>query len=123
MSEGIIIAIITIIPSITTLVVSSVTNHKVKKQNDLREEVTKYQKDIEEQLKNLGSKIDNNRKKVLRNILVNAYSELIKGKKKTKEQIQDIEDNFAEYKQLGGDSYIDDLHEIWKEKEIRKKDV
>lgn len=120
MSEGIIIAIITIIPSITTLVVSSVTNHKVKKQNDLREEVTKYQKDIEEQLKNLGSKIDNNRKKVLRNILVNAYSELIKGKKKTKEQIQDIEDNFAEYKQLGGDSYIDDLHEIWKEKEIRK---
>lgn len=120
MSEGIIIAIITIIPSITTLVVSSVTNHKVKKQNDLREEMTKYQKDIEEQIKNLGSKIDNNRKKVLRNILVNAYSELIKGKKKTKEQIQDIEDNFAEYKQLGGDSYIDDLHEIWKAKEIRK---
>ena len=120
MSEGIIIAIITIIPSVTTLIVSSVTNHKVKKQNDLREEMTKYQKDIEEQIKNLGSKIDNNRKKVLRNILVNAYSELIKGKKKTKEQIQDIEDNFAEYKQLGGDSYIDDLHEIWKEKEIRK---
>lgn len=120
MSEGIIIAIITIIPSVTTLIVSSVTNHKVKKQNDLREEMTKYQKDIEEQFKNLNSKIDNNRKKVLRNILVNAYSELIKGKKKTKEQIQDIEDNFAEYKQLGGDSYIDDLHEIWKEKEIRK---
>lgn len=113
MSDGIIIAIITIIPSVTTLIVSSVTNHKVKKQNDFREE-------IKSELKNLDSKIDENRKKVLRNILVNDYSELIKGKKKTKEQIQDIEDNFAEYKQLGGDSYIDDLHEIWKEKEIRK---
>jgi hypothetical protein len=113
MSEGIIIAIITIIPSITTLIVSSVTNHKVKKQNDFREE-------IKSELKKLDAKIDDNRKKVLRNILVNDYSELIKGKKKTKEQIQDVEDNFAEYKQLGGDSYIDDLHEIWKEKEIRK---
>lgn len=113
MSEGIIIAIITIIPSITTLIVSSVTNHKVKKQNDFREE-------IKSELKKLDTKIDENRKKVLRNILVNDYSELIKGKKKTKEQIQDVEDNFAEYKQLGGDSYIDDLHEIWKEKEIRK---
>lgn len=113
MSEGIIIAIITIIPSVTTLIVSSVTNHKVKKQNDFREE-------IKSELKKLDTKIDDNRKKVLRNILVNDYSELIKGKKKTKEQIQDVEDNFAEYKQLGGDSYIDDLHEIWKEKEIRK---
>jgi Fe2+ transport system protein B len=113
MSEGIIIAIITIIPSITTLIVSSVTNHKVKKQNDFREE-------IKSELKKLDAKIDDNRKKVLRNILVNDYSELIKGKKKTKEQIQDVEDNVAEYKQLGGDSYIDDLHEIWKEKEIRK---
>ena len=113
MSEGIIIAIITIIPSVTTLIVSSVTNHKVKKQNDFREE-------IKNELKKLDTKIDDNRKKVLRNILVNDYSELIKGRKKTKEQIQDVEDNFAEYKQLGGDSYIDDLHEIWKEKEIRK---
>lgn len=113
MSEGIIIAIITIIPSVTTLIVSSATNHKVKKQNDFREE-------IKSELKKLDTKIDDNRKKVLRNILVNDYSELIKGKKKTKEQIQDVEDNFAEYKQLGGDSYIDDLHEIWKEKEIRK---
>lgn len=113
MSEGIIIAIITIIPSVTTLIVSSVTNHKVKKQNDFREE-------IKSELKKLDTKIDENRKKVLRNILVNDFSELIKGKKKTKEQIQDVEDNFAEYKQLGGDSYIDDLHEIWKEKEIRK---
>jgi hypothetical protein len=112
MSEGIIIAIITIIPSITTLIVSSVTNHKVKKQNDFREEIKK-------ELKKLDTKIDENRKKVLRNILVNDYSELIKGKKKTKEQIQDISDNFEEYKNLGGDSYVDDLHEIWKEKEIR----
>ena len=120
MSEGIIIAIITSITSVVTLIITSLTNSKVKKQNDLREDMTKCQKDIEKQLKNLDTKIDDNRKKVLRNILVNDYSDLIKGKKKSKEQIQDIEDNFNEYKSLGGDSYIDDLHEIWKEKEIRK---
>ena len=120
MSEGIVVALITSATSLATMIVASITNHKVKKQNDLREDMTKCQKDIEKQLKNLDSKIDNNRKKVLRNILVNDFSELIKGKKKTKEQIQDVEDNFNEYKSLGGDSYIDDLHEIWKEKEIRK---
>jgi hypothetical protein len=27
---------------------------------------------------------------------------------------------FEEYKNLGGDSYIDDLHDIWKEKETNK---
>lgn len=113
MSEGIIIAIITSITSILTFIISSITNSKVKKQNDFR-------KEIKDELKNLDTKIDSNRRKELRTILVNDYNDLIKGKKKSKEQIQDIEDNFAEYKELGGDSYVDDLHEIWKEKEIRK---
>ena len=120
MSEGIIIAIITSITSVVTLIITSLTNSKVKKQNDLREDMTKCQKDIEKQLANLDKKIDDNRKKVLRNILVNDFTDLIKDKEKSKEQIQDIEDNFIEYKTLGGDSYIDDLHEIWKEREIRK---
>ena len=88
MSEGIVIAIITSITSVVTLIITSLTNSKVKKQNDLREDMTKCQKDIEKQLKNLDTKIDDNRKKVLRNILVNDYSDLIKGKKKSKEQIQ-----------------------------------
>lgn len=113
MSEGIVIAIITSITSIITLIVSSVTNSKVKKQNDFRQELKK-------EFEKLDHKIDGNRRKELRTILVNDYNDLIKGRKKSKEQIQDIEDNFAEYKELGGDSYVDDLHEIWKEKEIRK---
>lgn len=120
MSDGIVIALITSLTSVVTLIITSVTNHKVKKQNDLREDMNKCQKDIEKQLKKLDSKIDDNRKKLLRNILVNDYTDLINDKEKSKEQLQDIADNFEEYKNLGGDSYVDDLHDIWKEKEIRK---
>ena len=118
--KDIIIAIIAIVPPIATLIVSIITNKKVKKQNDLRQEMTNCQNQIKDKLDKLDNKINENRKKALRNILVNDYTNLIKGNKKSKEQLQNIADMFEEYKNLGGDSYIDDLHDIWKEKETNK---
>ena len=111
--ENIIIAIIAIVPQLVTLFVTIIVNKKVKKQND-------FQSAINDRFDNLEAKINDNRKKELRNILVNEYTALINGKRKSKEQKQDIADMFEEYKSLGGDSYIDDLHDIWKEKETKK---
>ena len=119
MRPEIIVAIITIIPSIATLIVSTIVNSKVKKQNDLREEIKQCEERIYKKIDEVRFKVDDNRKKELRSILVNDYTDLIKGKKKSKEQIQDISDMFDEYKLLGGDSYVDDLHDIWKDKESR----
>ena len=111
--KEIIIAIITILPTMATLIVTTIVNSKVKKQNQ-------FQADINNRFDKLEAKINDNRKKALRNILVNDYTDLIKGKKKSKEQLQNVADMFEEYKSLGGDSYIDDLHDIWKEKETNK---
>lgn len=110
MTEAILVALIPCIPSIITIIITAITNHKVKKQATVTEQIQK-----------LDQKIDNNRMKTLRNILVNEYTELTKGKKKTKEQLQDISEMFEEYKQLGGDTYVDDLHDIWKEQESRRR--
>jgi hypothetical protein len=114
MSEGIIIAIITIIPSVTTLIISSITNSKVKKQNDFR-------KEIKSELKKLDTKIDDNRKKELRSQLVDEYTHLINGKKYSKEKLQDIADNYQEYLELGGNSYVRDLHHIYIERKSSVK--
>lgn len=124
MSEGIVIALIGSITSLITLVVTSITNYKVRKQQNLRQEIQKGQMNLKDEMekgfKNLTGKIDGNRKKTLKNILVNEFTELIKGKEKSKEQLQDIAEMFEEYKSLGGNSYIDDLHDIWKAKQIKK---
>lgn len=113
MSEGIIIALIGSITSITTLVVTSITNYKVRKQQNLREEISA-------EIKDLKTTINGNRRKTLKNILVNEFTQLINGEEKSKEQLQDIAEMFEEYKTLGGNSYIDDLHDIWKAKQIKK---
>lgn len=110
MSDGVIIELIASLTSLITLIISSVTNHKVKKQEKITEQIQK-----------LDKKIDNNRMKTLRNILVNEYTELTEGKRKSKEQLQDIAEMFEEYKSLGGDTYVDDLHDIWKEQESRRR--
>lgn len=111
--KEIIIAIITILPTMATLVVTTIVNKKVKKQND-------FQKNIDRRFDKLEAKINDNRKKALRNILVNDYTDLIKGKKKSKEQLQNISDMYEEYhEELKGDTYVEDLHDIWKEKEIK----
>lgn len=110
MSDGVIIELIASLTSLITLIISSVTNHKVKKQEKMNEEIQK-----------LNQKIDNNRLKTLRNILVNEYTELIQGAERTKEQLQNITENFEEYKQLGGDTYIDDLHDIWKAQQTGRR--
>jgi hypothetical protein len=108
--KEIIIAIITILPTMATLVVTTIVNSKVKKQNE-------FQADINNRFDKLEAKINDNRKKALRNILVNDYTDLIKGKKKSKEQLQNISDMYEEYhEELKGDTYVEDLHDIWKEK-------
>lgn len=116
--KEIIIALISILPGMATLIVGLVTNKKVKKQDKMREEIKDLRVEMNGKLDKLDKKVDENRKKELRTILVNEYTALIDGKKKSKEQKQDISDMFEEYKSLGGNSYIDDLHDIWKEKEI-----
>lgn len=112
MKSQYILAIIAISPQIITTIISLIINHKVKKQGEIQQEI-----DVKFNL--LDKKIDENRKKELRNVLVNDYTDLIKGKKKSKEQLQNISDMFDEYKSLKGDSYVDDLHDIWKEKESK----
>lgn len=118
--KEIIIAIITIVPSMATLIVTTIVNSKVKKQNDLRVKMKECEERIYHKIDELSFKVDSNRKKELRTILVNEYTALINGRRRSKEQKQDILDMFEEYKSLGGDSYVDDLHDIWKEKESRK---
>ena len=116
--KEIIIALISILPGMATLIVGLVTNKKVKRQDKMREEIKDLRVEMNGKLDKLDKKVDDNRKKELRTILVNEYTALINGNKKSKEQKQDISDMFEEYKSLGGNSYIDDLHDIWKEKEI-----
>lgn len=125
MSEGIIIAIITSVTSLITLCVTSVTNHKVRKQENLKKEIFKEIKSLRKEffaeIESLRQTINNNRMKTLRNILVNELTQLVQGDKKSKEQVQDIMDMFEEYKNLGGDTYVDDLHEIWKNQQSKKE--
>ena len=124
MSEGIIVALIGSVTSLITLVVSSINNHKLKKQEKLKEEIHKEiqtsRDESKAEIKDLKNIINGNRRKTLKNILVNEFTELIKGKEKSKEQLQDIAEMFEEYKSLDGNSYIDDLHDIWKAKQIKK---
>lgn len=122
----IIVAIITVIPVILTLIVSTKTNNRIKKQDELREELKKDYTSlidgVREDIKELSIKNDENRRKELRHELVNDYTYLINTDDHvSKEKLQDIADNFEEYKALGGNHYVQDLHDIWKEKQILKK--
>lgn len=118
--KEIIIALISIIPGMATLIVGLVTNKKVKKQDKMRDEIKDLRAEMNGKLDKLDKKVDENRKKELRTILVNEYTALINGRKRSKEQKQDISDMFEEYKSLGGDSYIDDLHDIYVDLEKRR---
>jgi uncharacterized membrane-anchored protein YhcB (DUF1043 family) len=118
----IIVAIITVIPAIITLIVTTSTNKRVKKQDELKKDYTSQLDEIREDIKELSIKNDENRRKELRHELVNDYTYLINTDDHvSKEKLQDIADNFEEYKALGGNHYVQDLHDIWKEKQILKK--
>lgn len=118
----IIVAIITVIPAIITLIVTTSTNKRVKKQDELKKDYTSQLDEIREDIKELSIKNDENRRKELRHELVNDYTYLINTDDLvSKEKLQDIADNFEEYKALGGNHYVQDLHDIWKEKQILKK--
>ena len=133
MSEGIVVAIIGAIVSLITLLVTTNTNKKVKKQDEVRDEFRKeireHRKETDAKLDALNEKIDNvdrkndlNRKKELRSKLVNVYVALIHGATKTSQQMQDIEDDWHEFRyELKGDSYVKDLHDVYIE--MKKKEV
>ena len=138
--KEIIIAIIAIVPSMATLLVSIINNRKIKKQTEIRGEMAKQEESfraemkkrnnrIYEKLDELNGKIDNvdrkndeNRKKELRSKLVKEYVALIHGANRSTQEMQDIEDDWHEYRfELNGDSYVEDLHDIFVE--MRKKEV
>ena len=138
--KEIIIAIIAIVPSMATLLVSIINNRKIKKQTEIREEMAKQEESfraemkkrnnrIYEKLDELNGKIDNvdrkndeNRKKELRSKLVKEYVALIHGANRSTQEMQDIEDDWHEYRfELNGESYVEDLHDIFVE--MRKKEV
>lgn len=108
--KEIILALIAIVPPIATLIVSIITNKKVKKQNDLRQEMQECQMQIQKQLNELKSEIKTNEMKRLKKICTDGFIDVIKGKKKTPEQIRNLFEDFDSYKEHGGDSYVDDLH-------------
>ena len=76
-----------------------------------------YQALIDDNRRYYFLKINNNQEEYIN---INEYIALINGRKRSKEQKQDISDMFEEYKSLGGDSYIDDLHDIYVDLEKRR---
>lgn len=129
----IIIALIGAAVSLITLFVTTNTNKKIKKQDEVRDEFRKemreHEKKMDRKLDNLNKKIDNvdrkndlNRKKELRSKLVREYTALIHGASRSPQEMQDIEDDWHEYRfELNGDSYVEDLHNIYIE--MKKNEV
>ena len=132
--KEIIIAIIAIVPSMATLLVSIINNRKIKKQTEIREEMAKQEASFRNEMKKrdnaiyqkldeLNGKIDNvdrkndlNRRKELRSKLVKEYVALIHGANRSPQEMQDIEDDWHEYRfELNGDSYVEDLHDVYVE--------
>lgn len=123
--KEIIVASIGGIVSLITLFVTTNTNRKVKKQDELREEfrneIREHRKETDKKLDDLNEKIDVvdkkndlNRKKELRSKLVREYVALIHGAKREPQEMQDIEDDWHEYHyELKGDSYVEDIHDIY----------
>lgn len=131
--KEIIIALIGAAVSLITLFVTTNTNRKIKKQDEVRDEFRKeireHEKKMDKKLDNLNKKIDNvdkkndlNRKKELRSKLVREYTALLHGAERSPQEMQDIEDDWHEYRyELNGDSYVEDLHNIYIE--MKKNEV
>lgn len=131
--KEIIVALIGAIVSLVTLFVTTNTNKKIKKQDEVRDEFRKemreHEKRTNKKLDVLDAKIDNvdrkndlNRKKELRSKLVREYTALIHGASRSPQEMQDIEDDWHEYRvELNGDSYVEDLHDIYVE--MKKREI
>lgn len=112
-----------IIPYLPALIMAilSVIDLIIKRKDKKEAEKTNINKELKDAIEKIKTnqekmamKIDENRRKDLRSRLVNEFSDMIKGVKKTKEQLQDIEDDYKEYtEELHGNTYVHDLHEIW----------
>ena len=77
-----------------------------------------YQKldELNGKIDNVDRKNDLNRRKELRSKLVKEYVALIHGANRSPQEMQDIEDDWHEYRfELNGDSYVEDLHDVYVE--------
>ena len=92
----IIVAIITIIPTLATLVVTTLTNKRVKKQDELRQELrTEYLGLIDK------IQLDN-----CKNFLVQTLAKVERGGGLSPTELQRYWENYDIYTSLGGNSYI-----------------
>ena len=82
------VAIITIIPTLATLIISTITNKRVKKQDDLKEEIKQIQ-------------LDN-----CKNYLVQAIAKVESGQDLSPVEKERYFENYDTYVKLGGNSYI-----------------
>lgn len=91
------VAIITIIPTLATLIISTITNKRVKKQDDLKEEIKQIQ-------------LDN-----CKNYLVQAIAKVESGQDLSPVEKERYWENYDTYVKLGGNSYIHSETERLKE--------
>ena len=82
------VAIITIIPTLATLIISTITNKRVKKQDDLKEEIKQIQ-------------LDN-----CKNYLVQAIAKVESSQNLSPVEKERYFENYDTYIKLGGNSYI-----------------
>lgn len=82
------VAIITIIPTLATLIISTITNKRVKKQDDIKEEIKQIQ-------------LDN-----CKNYLVQAIAKVESGQDLSPVEKERYWENYDTYVKLGGNSYI-----------------
>lgn len=82
------VAIITIIPTLATLIISTITNKRVKKQDDIKEEIKQIQ-------------LDN-----CKNYLVQAIAKVESGQDLSPVEKERYFENYDTYVKLGGNSYI-----------------
>lgn len=92
------VAIITIIPTLATLIISTITNKKVKKQDNIKEEIKQLQ-------------LDN-----CKNYLVQAIAKVESGQNLTPVERERYFENYDTYVKLGGNSYIHSETERLKER-------
>ena len=91
------VAIITIIPTLATLIISTITNKRVKKQDNIKEEIKQIQ-------------LDN-----CKNYLVQAIAKVESGQDLSPVEKERYWENYDTYVKLGGNSYIHSETERLKE--------
>lgn len=95
---AIIVALIGIVPSVLTLIVTTIINKKVKRQNDLREEMNKSLNDLR---KDFRIKTNTMELRSIKRFLVNEFTEIENGIEKNEEQKAIIHESFKIYENLG----------------------